>query len=243
MLLTNKRALVTGAGQGLGRAIAVRLADVGMDIALHCHNSTESAEEATEQITKRSRKALAVRADLRKHEQIEAMLDRVRADLGPIDVLINNASVFIATPLEELDSDVWRQIFEVNVFAPAQLISHIGLQMKARGAGRIVNIVDIAAERPFPSHSAYCASRAALVSLTKSLAKSLAPEVQVNAVAPGIIDWPDFMDEAERRGYLQRTPLGRTCAHDDVAAAVVYLVKEAAFVTGQVINVDGGRLL
>ncbi len=115
--------------------------------------------------------------------------------------------------------------------------------MKVRGAGKIINILDIAAERPFASHAGYCASKAALSSLTKSWAKALAPEVQVNAVAPGIIDWPDFFNEAQRRSYIQRTPLGRTGAYDDVAQTVLFLVKEASFVTGQIISVDGGRTL
>jgi pteridine reductase len=171
------------------------------------------------------------------------MLDRIQADLGPIDILVNNAAVFLPTSLEDFQQDLWQEIFEVNVFAPAILTHRIGRHMKSHGAGKIINILDITADRPFASHAAYCASKAALASLTKSWAKALAPEVQVNAVAPGIMDWPDFFTEAQQRSYVQNTPLGRTGAYDDVATTVLFLIKEAAFITGQVIKVDGGRSL
>ena len=171
------------------------------------------------------------------------MLEQIRSELGAIDVLVNNAAIFVPTRFEEFDASVWQEIFEVNVFGPTALSQRVGRQMKVRGAGKIINILDIAAERPFASHAGYCASKAALSSLTKSWAKALAPEVQVNAVSPGIIDWPDFFNEAQRRSYIRRTPLGRTGAYDDVAQMVLFLVKEASFVTGQIINVDGGRTL
>jgi len=243
MELKNKRALVTGAGQGLGRSIALRLAAAGMDVALHCHSSAEHAQETTQRIAQLPVKSVVVSADLRDHAQIEAMLDRIQSDLGPVDVLVNNAAVFLPSSLDDFQQDVWRQTFEINVFGPAVLTHRIGRQMKSRGAGKIINILDITAEKPFASHAAYCASKAALASLTRSWAKALAPEVQVNGVAPGIMDWPDFFTEAQRRTYVRNTPLGRTGAYDDVTAAVLFLIKEAAFVTGQVIKVDGGRSL
>lgn len=243
MELKNKRVLVTGAGKGPGQAIALRLAAAGMDIALHCHSSAEHAQQTSQRIAQFSVKSLVVPADLRDSQQIETMLDRIGAGLGPIDVLVNNAAVFLPTSLDDFQQDLWQQIFEVNVFAPAILTRRIGRHMKSRGAGKIINILDITAERPFTSHAAYCASKAALASLTKSWAKALAPEVQVNGVAPGIMDWPDFFTQAQRRTYVQNTPLGRTGAYDDVASTVLFLIKEAAFVTGQVIKVDGGRSL
>ena len=115
--------------------------------------------------------------------------------------------------------------------------------MKTRGAGKIVNILDIAVEKPFAPYAGYCASKAALANLTKSLAKALAPEVQVNGISPGIMDWPEFLSETQKRLYVQNTPLGRTGAYDDVASTVLFLVQEAAFITGEIINVDGGRSL
>ena len=243
MQLANKRALITGGGRGLGRAIAQRLGGAGMDIALHYKDSAEQAEQTAKEIEQLSRRCLAVPADLGSNQEIDKMLEQIRSDLGPIDVLVNNAAIFVLMRLDEFEAAVWQEIFEVNVFGPAALSQRVGRQMKIRGSGKIINILDIAAERPFASHAGYCASKAALSSLTKSWAKALAPEVQVNAVAPGIIDWPDFFNEAQRRSYIQRTPLGRTGAYDDVAQTVLFLVKEASFVTGQIISVDGGRTL
>ena len=243
MQLKGKRALVTGASKGLGQAIAHRLAVAGMDIAVHCHRSTADAQQASDQVKQLHVKSLVVHADLRNREQIETMIEQIHSDLGPIDVLVNNAAVSLPTSSEEFEEAVWQEIFEVNVFAPAMLSRRIGLHMKSRGVGKIINILDISADRPFASHGAYCASKAALASLTKTWAKALAPEVQVNAVAPGIMDWPDSLTEAQRRRYVQNTPLGRTGAYDDIAATVLFLVKEAAFITGHVINVDGGRSL
>ena len=243
MQLKNKRALITGAGKGLGRAIAQRLAGTGMDIAWHCQSSAQEAQQAIEQLGQTPGRSLLVQADLRDPKQIETMLEKVHNDLGAIDVLVNNAAVFLATPLEKFDEAAWKQTFEVNVFAPALLSRKIGVEMKNRGAGKIINILDITAERPFASHAAYCASKAALANLTKSGAKALAPEVQVNGISPGIMDWPEFFSEAQRRLYVQHTPLGRTGAYDDVASTVLFLVQEAAFITGQIINVDGGRSL
>ena len=243
MQLKNKRALITGAGKGLGQTIAQRLAGAGMDIAWHCQSSAQQAQQTIEKLSQTHGRSLLVQADLRDPKQVETMLEKVHNELGPIDVLVNNAAVFLPTPLEQFDEAVWKQIFEVNVFAPASLSRKIGVQMKSRGAGKIINILDITAERPFASHAAYCASKAALASLTKSWAKALAPEVQVNGVAPGIMDWPEFFSEAQRRLYVQHTPLGRTGAYDDVASTVLFLVQEAAFITGQIINVDGGRSL
>ena len=243
MQLKNKRVLITGGGKGLGQAIAQRLAGAGMDIVVHCQSSAQQGQQAVEQLKQKHSQSLLVQADLRDSKQVDAMLEKIHSELGAIDVLINNAAVFLATPLEQFDESVWRETFEVNVFAPALLSRRIGLQMKTRGSGKIVNILDIAADRPFASHAAYCASKAALANLTKSWAKALAPEVQVNGIAPGIMDWPEFFSEAQKRLYVQNTPLGRTGAYDDVASTVLFLVKEAAFITGQIINVDGGRSL
>ncbi len=243
MELVNKVALITGAAQGLGRTIALCLAEAGMDIALHYNDSAEQAQQSAQQIKQLSRRSLTIQADLALPEQIATMLEKIHSELGPVDALINNAAIFVPTSLEEFDPALWKQIFEINVFGPAALSQSLAKQMKLRGAGKIINILDVTAQKPFASHAGYCASKAALASLTKSWAKAFAPQVQVNAVAPGIIDWPDFFSEAQQQSYLQRTPLARTATYEDVSATVLFLLKEASFVTGQIINVDGGRTL
>lgn len=243
MELANKLVLITGAAQGLGRTIALCLAEAGMDIALHYNDSAEQAQQSAQQIKQLSRRSLTIQADLALPEQITAMLEKIHSQLGPIDALINNAANFVPTSLDEFEPALWKQIFEINVFGPAALSQALAKQMKIRGAGKIINILDVAAQRPFASHAGYCASKAALASLTKSWAKAFAPQVQVNAVAPGIIDWPDFFSKAQQQSYLQRTPLARTATYEDVASTVLFLLKEASFLTGQIINVDGGRTL
>jgi len=148
--LTNKKALITGGGSGLGLAIAHRLAQVGMDIALHCHSSADQAQQIAQNIGRQGQKCVVFHADLADHDQIEAMLEQISSQLGPVDVLVNNAAVFLPTPPDAFDTDVWQQTFRINVFAPAMLAKHIGMQMKARGAGRIINILTSLPNGPFP---------------------------------------------------------------------------------------------
>ncbi|HEU5393715.1 MAG TPA: SDR family oxidoreductase, partial [Candidatus Methylomirabilis sp.] len=160
-----------------------------------------------------------------------------------LDILVNNAAVFPRTPLGEVTAEGWDAIFAVNLRAPFLLAQAAAPLMHQGGGGRIVNLADISAERPFPGYIPYCVSKAGLIALTRGLAKALAPDVLVNAIAPGTVLWPvDYPVEGRER-ELRRTPLKRTGTPEDVARAVLFLLEGADFVTGQVLALDGGRSL
>ncbi len=241
MDLTGKVSLITGAARRVGRAIAVELADAGCDLAVHYQTSTEAARDLARQIEALGRRVALVRGDLTDPETPAKMVAQTIQALGRIDILVNNAAVFTETPLDRNDLAAWEAIFRTNVFAPAMLTRSAVPFMRSAGAGRIINLTDIHAERPIRHHDAYCASKAALESLTRSFARELAPQITVNAIAPGIAVFPDSCREDLRRQLIARVPLGRQGTPGEIAAAVRFLVTAGDYITGQVIRIDGGR--
>jgi pteridine reductase len=240
MDLSGKAALVTGAARRIGRAIALALARAGADVAVHYNRSAAEAEGTVEEIRRLGVRALAVRADLRRLDEIEAMFAAVAEAFGRLDVLVNNASVFYPTPLGELTEAEWEESLGVNAKAPAFCIQAAGRLMRA-GGGAIVNVTDIAAARPWRTFVAYCASKAALAAVTVSAAKALAPAgIRVNAVAPGVIEPPAGTSPESVSRLVRDVPLGRRGSPDDVAAAVLFLLR-SDYVTGQTVTVDGGK--
>lgn len=239
--MTNRpTALVTGAARRIGAAISRHLHEREIDLVLHCSSSIEPARKlASELNNRREGSAVVVQADLREQAGIAKIVDQTRDFSAGLDLLVNNASVFYPTPVGKVDNEDYSTIFSVNVLAPFNLVQQlIGALRHHRGC--VVNITDIYADRPLESYSLYSASKAALLNLSRGLALELAPDVRVNAVAPGAILWPeDNAEIVEER--LKRIPMA--CAGDptDIAKAVVYLAFDAPYVTGQVINVDGGR--
>ncbi len=240
MKLEGRCVLVTGAARRVGRSIALELAQSGCDVAVHYHRSGEAARSLAEEIRSLGRRCHLVSGDVSDAGEWSRIIAETVDALGSLSILINNASVFKPTPLASLDAEVWKETFGVNVFAVAGLSGCAAPHLRA-GGGKIINLSDISADRPWISHAAYCASKAALVSLTRSLAKWLAPAVQVNAVAPGIAIFPDHYDEATRSALVAKVPLGRSGTPGEVARAVRYLCADGDYVTGQVITVDGGR--
>lgn len=241
MKLTGTVALVTGGAVRVGQAIAVELARAGCDVGLHYHQSQEEARSAAEQIGALGRRCELIAADLTSAEAPRAIVTRVVETLGGLNVLVNNASVFEPMRIEDFEFDRWERTFRLNLAAPAALCHFAQPHLLAGPAGKIVNVCDISADRPWSSHVAYCASKAGLVCLTRSLARSLAPKVQVNGVSPGIAAFPDDFDEALRAKLTARVPLGRAGSPDDVARTVRFLVEHGDYITGQIVNVDGGR--
>jgi len=238
MELDGKIALVTGAGRGLGRAIALELAGAGADVALHHRSSAEGAREAASEIAALRRRAEVFGADLSDPAQIAGLFAAVARAFGRLDVLVNNAGVYSRTPIDTLTAEQWDAQFAVNARAPALCIRYAaGLMPEAGGA--IVNIADIAAEKAWAGYPAYCASKAAMLALTKSAAKALAPRIRVNAVSPGAALWADGMSEEQKRAVLAQVPMGRPGSPEDVARAVVFLARQD-YITAQNLRVDGG---
>ena len=240
---TRRVALVTGAARRIGAVIARRLHAAGYDVALHARRSrAELAALIAELERTRASSALALEADL---DDVAALpkLDSATVDrFGRLDALVNNAAAFFPTPIPDATPPQWDALFATNARAPFFLAQAAAPHLAAAN-GAIVNIVDIYAEQPLADHAIYSMSKAALVAMTKALARDLAPDVRVNGVAPGAILWPDAgKSEAAQQAVIERTPLKRIGSPDDIASAVLWLL-DAPFVTGEIVRVDGGRHL
>lgn len=240
--LEGKVALVTGAARRIGAAIAGSLHAAGARVAIHYRSSAADAEALCATLNAlRPDSAIALQADLlndaSRHDLVETALSR----FGQLDILVNNASSFYPTPLGEIGANEWADLVGSNLQAPLFIAQAAAAHLRAQG-GNIVNIVDIHARRPLRDHHVYGAAKAGLAMLTRSLAKDLAPEIRVNGVAPGAIAWPeDGMPESVKKSIIAQIPLGRTGQPADIANAVLFLVRDATFVTGQIIPIDGGR--
>lgn len=236
-------ALVTGGAVRVGRAIALELARAGCDVVVHYRRSRAQAVAVVDAVRATGRRAEALGADLADPEAIRTLFAEVDRRFGRLDVLVNSAAVFRRTPLDTLDEAAFDFHVATNLKAPYLCSIEAGRRMTAAGSGAIVNVTDVAAERPFKNHVPYCVSKAGLVMLTRGLAKALAPTVRVNAVGPGTVLFRDDESDDQRRAVIARIPMGRVGTPEDVARAVRFLALEAGHVTGQVLLVDGGRSL
>lgn len=237
-------ALVTGAARRVGAQIARTLHAAGYDLALHYRNSAPAMHALCDEFdAARTNSTLALAADLADDLALPDLVGAAVTRFGRLDVLVNNASAFFPTPVGATTPAQWDELFSANARAPFFLSQLAAPHLRA-ARGAIVNLADIYAERPLRGHGLYCMAKAALVMLTQSLALDLAPDVRVNAVAPGAVLWPEGgKAEAEQQALLARTPLARAGAPADVAEAVLWLARDARYTTGQVIRVDGGRAL
>lgn len=237
-------ALVTGAARRLGAAIVRRLHADGYDLALHYRSSQAELDALVAGLeSTRPGSTLPLQAELAEADRLPELVAATVGRFGRLDALVNNASAYFATPLGEATPAQWDTLFASNARAPFFLAQAAAPHLKAT-RGAIVNMTDIYAERPRAGHALYCMAKAALAMATKSLALDLAPDVQVNAVAPGAILWgEDETDETRKQRLLARTPMARTGTPEEIADAVGWLLRDAGYVTGQVIVVDGGRLI
>ncbi|HVH89737.1 MAG TPA: SDR family oxidoreductase [Terriglobales bacterium] len=249
MKLHEKCALITGGGTGVGRAVVLQLARLGASVAVNYSKSEMEAEATTKEARELGVRALAVQADVSDESQVQRMVGKVRQQLGPIEILVNNAAFTRFTDLADLHAlsqQEWERTFAVNVNGTLYCTRTVVPIMKSQRFGRIVNISSIAAFTGRGSSVAYCASKAAVLSLTRSFARVLGPEITVNAVAPGLID-TRWIAEREnlneiKQAYVEETALHRVLTPDDVAEVVVSLIANMNLVTGQTVIVDGGKL-
>jgi pteridine reductase len=237
-------ALITGGARRVGAVIARSLHAAGYDIALHYrHSASEAAALAAVLEQARAGSTMAVRAELTDLAALPALVQAVADRYGRLDALVNNASAFYPTPMGTATPAQWQELFASNAQAPF-FLAQAATPLLRQAHGAIVNLVDIYAERPLADHPIYCMAKAALLAMTRSLALDLAPAIRVNGVAPGAVLWPgDGKAYDDQQALLARTPLQRAGTPDDVAAAVLWLLRDAPFVTGQILRIDGGRTL
>lgn len=243
MDVQGKVALVTGAGVRVGRAIALALAGRGMDVAVHYNSSAGPAEETAAAARAAGVRAELIQANLGELGQVRGMVEAIDAAWGRLDVLVNSAAVFPRTPWAEIDETVWDSTLAVNLKAPFFVAWHAAPLLKRDGGGKIVNIADWAGLRPYRHYLPYVVSKGGVITMTRALAKELAPEVTVNAIAPGPVMLPEEFDDEAARRIADATLVKRLGSPDDIAQSVVYLVEMTDFVTGHVLVVDGGRLI
>jgi pteridine reductase len=242
--LAGKTALITGAARRIGAAIARTLHGQGMNIVLHYRRSDAQARELMGRLNRqRPDSAALAQAELLNTGELGALITKVRERWGRLDVLINNASSFHPTPVGRISERDWDDLIGTNLKAPLFLAQAAAAHLRVH-TGCIINIVDIHAERPLKGYLLYSVAKAGLVMLTKSLARELAPEVRVNAIAPGAILWPEIEDyEAMHQEIIERTALKRQGSPDDIAKTALFLIRDAEYITGQTIAVEGGRTL
>lgn len=238
-------ALVTGSARRIGAAIARALHAAGYDLALHYRQSRREAEALTAELENvRAGSTLLLAADLAEFDRAPELVARTVGHFGRLDALVNNASGFHPTSIGTIKPAHWDALMASNARAPLFLAQAAAPHLGATGGGAIVNMVDVYAQRPLAAHTVYCMAKAALLMMTRSLALELGPSIRVNAVAPGAILWPeDDANEPARQAMLARTPLARTGTPEEVAEAVRWLLQDATYCTGQVLQLDGGRML
>lgn len=236
-------ALVTGAARRVGAVLARALHAAGYDVALHYRRSTDAARALADELQQqRDDSCLLLQADLADLSSLPRLVAQTTDRFGRLDALVNNASAFYPTPIGEATPAQWQDLFASNAQAPF-FLCQAAIPTLRQTHGSIVNLVDIYAERALAGHPIYVMAKAALMAMTRTLALDLGPDIRVNGVAPGAVLWPEDSSPGGRQKMLERTPLKRAGVPDDVASAVLWLLRDAPYVTGQIIRVDGGRTL
>ena len=243
MKLRGRVALVTGGARRVGAALALGLARRGCHVAITFRTSAREAAQAVRKIRAAQVRGMAIPVDQRDPSQVARAVQEVWKKFRRLDILINSASSFYPTPWREASPEQWEDLLATNLSGPWYFAQAAGRLMKRQGSGKIVNLVDVAAFLPWTDYLPYCAAKGGLVTLTRGLARALAPEVQVNAIAPGPILFPPGISAQGKRTAIRKTLLKRHGDPEDILQAVLFFLEGSDFVTGAVLPVDGGRLL
>ena len=239
-----KRILITGAAKRIGKEMALSFFNKGWDIVIHYNSSKEEAEALADQMnSERNNSAMLVQANLDNANEVEMLVEKILTKNGSIDALINNASTFYPTPIGTFSEENWNALMGSNLKAPLFLIQSFHKELE-KNKGFIINVTDINVDRALVNHSIYLAAKSGLQTLTKSLAKELAPNIRVNAIAPGAILEPPNTDwtAEQKNNIINAVPMKRMGTEKDIVDAAIYL-SEAEYVTGQILNIDGGKSL
>jgi NAD(P)-dependent dehydrogenase (short-subunit alcohol dehydrogenase family) len=230
-------ALITGSAKRIGRSIALRLASEGADIVVNYSSSKADAELLVGEIESSGRRAIAIRADVTRRAEVVQLFAEAESKFGRLDILVNNVGTFFSAKFEDLSDEQWDRIMNVNLKSQFLCAQAAAPLMKRQGRGHIINLSSLGGLLAWPSYTHYCVSKAGVIMLTRCLARTLGPEILVNSVAPGTIQFPGELPDED---YIRRVPLHHTGTGDDIADAVAYFAA-SDFVTGQVLAVDGGR--
>jgi pteridine reductase len=239
--LSGRVVLITGGARRVGAVLVRAFHEAGASLVLHHHRSQKEAAELARELTSRRRDSVQlVKADLTDTERLPRLIEEAHRAFGQLDVLVNNASSFFPTPIGEITTKAWDDIVGTNLKAPLFLAQAAAPALRA-AHGLILNMADIHGMRPLAAHPVYSSAKAALIMLTKALARELAPDVRVNAIAPGAVLWPEGADRALKQKIIERTLLKKAGSPEDVARAALFFATDAPYVTGQVLAIDGGR--
>ena len=246
--LKNRSVLITGGSRGIGRAAAFLMAKAGADVVFDYHKNQDAAEQVKAEIERLGRRAVAIQGNIAEDSHCKELVDSIAKLFGKIDVLVNNAGIWTYAPIDEMKEAVYRETIDVNLSGLIYTTRYAVQQMKKQGHGRIINISSTSGQYGEPFYSHYAATKGAIISLTKSWAVELAPSIQVNCVAPGMVD-TDMTAESlsnpdEWKQIVSQIPMGRVATAEEIAGPILFLASDlAGFITGEILNVNGGSVL
>jgi NAD(P)-dependent dehydrogenase (short-subunit alcohol dehydrogenase family) len=243
MEISNKVALITGSSDRVGRIIALTLSAKGAKVAIHYYSNEDKALDTQREIERLGSKSMILCSDISQRKDWMDMVNKIKDRWGRIDILVNNAAIFYPTPFFEITDDQWDHFMDTNLRGTFYGCQIIGELMYRKKLGKIINIADVSAQNVWPGYIPYCISKAGVIALTKGLSKVLAPYVTVNAVSPGTVLLAENYIRDEEDYLISRTPLKRIGTPEDIANTIAFLIEGSDFITGEIINVDGGRSL
>ncbi len=241
MKIKDKIILITGGAIRIGRAITIEMVKCGAKVYCHYNNSEAEAESLQNDVQNFGGRLNLIKADFSKTNQAVKILSGIIDKEKQLDILINNAAIFLKSPLKDINETDWDKLFSINLKTPFFIAQKIGLKMKEQGFGKIINIGDTSGLNPWPGYLPYSLTKSGIISMTKGLAKALAPQVHVNCVNPGPVLMPENYDESEIRKAVDKTLIKKTGAANDIVQTIKYLIEGTDYITGSIINVDGGR--